>query len=543
MRGRADIDEPSTRAKWEKLDSRCAALLFTAFSFFYLLGLGGHIYTPDGTVMYRVAERLAFEGRLDAQPIEDWEDFGGTWVADSGGARRFYAKYGIGTSLAAVPMLWAGRLLLPLARERERGLFAQTPPPFEFQAGDSSRVLASPRGLYYPVDRAHFQEAFLAFAATWLNALVVAGVVTGIFRCARLLGYSTQACLGLAAVSGLASPLWHYSKEFFSEPLGAFGVIWFLYFVVKASTGPTTPLWGWAGGMLGVSILAKPAHVVLLLPATVPLAWHWSRLERREAFGGALRFALGLGATAAIALAYNAARFGSPFETGYGRELGEWTTPLWEGIRGLLASPGRGLFIYAPAVVLSLLMMPRFATRAPELAAFGALSLLTLVLFYARWYMWEGGWCWGPRFLVPILPAVLLPLAVLFERPPVRSAGRLAVAVILAASFVVALSGVVVGYHEYCRWLKFEYDCNEAQYAAMGITHYYDMMRWKLAFSPLIQYWIFPVKDYFLLPHALRSPGLVMGLFVTWGVGLAVSLVGLVRCLRRRDVAGVATHE
>jgi len=27
------------------------------------------------------------------------------------------------------------------------------------------------------------------------------------------------------------------------------------------------------------------------------------------------------------------------------------------------------------------------------------------LLFYARWWAWYGGNSWGPRFLVPVLPA------------------------------------------------------------------------------------------------------------------------------------------
>ncbi len=518
-------------------DRRLARALFAAFTFFYLLGLGGHIYTPDGTIMFGVARRVAFEGRLEAQPIPGWEDFGGVWVVDSSGASRFYSKYGIGTSLGAVPLLWLGRALLPLACEGERGLFAGDPRYFEFET-DSSLTLVSPRGIYYPVDRTHFDAAFLAFVATWLSALVAAGTVAGLFCTGRALGYSPGASLTVAAVLSVASPLWHYSKEFFSEPLGALGVTWFVCFMVRASRGGRARDWALSATMMGVAILAKPAHAILLLPAVVPLGWHWSQLGRDTASRAVGFFLLGLAGATSIGAAYNVARFGSPLETGYGNELLEWTTPLWEGVRGLLVSPGRGLFLYAPATILGVVTLPRFAARAPTIAAFVALSLLAFVLFYARWYMWEGGWCWGPRFLIPILPLLLLPLLCLFEEPPKNRIARAIVATILGLSFVVACSGVIVGYHEYCRWLTFEFASNRARYEAMGLTHYYDMMRWKWAFSPLLQYWVFPIKDYFLLPHALRNPGLVLALFAAWGVGLAVSLVVLVRCARSAGLSG-----
>ena len=36
--------------------------------------------------------------------------------------------------------------------------------------------------------------------------------------------------------------------------------------------------------------------------------------------------------------------------------------------------------------------------------------LLTALYFvvYAKWYMWHGGYSWGPRFLVPVIPFVSL---------------------------------------------------------------------------------------------------------------------------------------
>jgi len=180
-------------------------------------------------------------------------------------------------------------------------------------------------------------------------------------------------------------------------------------------------------------------------------------------------------------------------------------------------------------LILSVLAFPRFVRRQPALGVFVALGMCVLTIFYARWHMWEGGWCWGPRFLLPIVPILLLPLTEFLESPPHHRAGRIAIITLIAVSFLVALSGVIVNYHDYCSWLRFEFELNPGQFASKGPNGYYELMRWNWSFAPVVRYWAFPMKDYFLLRHALEFPGLVLGLFGVFMTGFLVSVVGLWR--------------
>ena len=53
--------------------------------------------------------------------------------------------------------------------------------------------------------------------------------------------------------------------------------------------------------------------------------------------------------------AYGVARFGTPFETGYGAQAtaAAFTTPLLVGLYGLLLSSGKGVAWFAPALWLA----------------------------------------------------------------------------------------------------------------------------------------------------------------------------------------------
>ena len=91
---------------------------------------------------------------------------------------------------------------------------------------------------------------------------------------------------------------------------------------------------------------------------------------------------------------------------------GSW---LSYGLRGLLVSPGKGLLITTPPVILAGLgFVPFFRRyRAEALAVVGL--FLTLVLFYSTRRGWHGGACWGPRYLLPAMPLLMLPVGAAFD--------------------------------------------------------------------------------------------------------------------------------
>ena len=118
------------------------------------------------------------------------------------------------------------------------------------------------------------------------------------------------------------------------------------------------------------------------------------------------------------------------------------------GVVGLLTSPGRGLMIYFPLWLLVLPSIRLFsATRRIELT-FIVLSVATLVGLYATWHQWEGGICWGPRFLLPAIPLLVVPIASLFSTWRTRPGVRIASCLVIGLSVAVAFSGTLVNYFE-----------------------------------------------------------------------------------------------
>lgn len=144
--------------------------------------------------------------------------------------------------------------------------------------------------------------------------------------------------------------------------------------------------------------------------------------------------------------AYNIARYGTLLHFGYAGE--SFSTSLLEGLYGLLASPGRGLLYYslptAAAVVLSIRGVAIWRNSAAARDAMALLLFGSYLLLYARWGSFEGGWCWGPRFLIPFIPLVHVALLALLPRFRV-------------AFYSVCAAGLLVNAWEYClEWGPYE---------------------------------------------------------------------------------------
>jgi hypothetical protein len=159
-------------------------------------------------------------------------------------------------------------------------------------------------------------------------------------------------------------------------------------------------------------------------------------------------------------LAYNVVRTGSPFQIGY--PAGVTGTALFAerilvGLWGLFLSPGKSLLLYAPPLLIALAAAPRLLRHGAR--DWGWAALLTIgpvVLFYARTTFWHGDWCWGPRYMVFVVPVLFLP-AVLWadlairRRGPAARAWQGVAAVVLAGGLAVQVLGSAFHWDHFLR--------------------------------------------------------------------------------------------
>jgi hypothetical protein len=92
--------------------------------------------------------------------------------------------------------------------------------------------------------------------------------------------------------------------------------------------------------------------------------------------------------------------------------FGVFGTPLYYGLALNLFSPFRGLLFFCPILILGVAGLVKMI-RAPGEVGYDGVFLLAifcgLVFPYSKWYDITGGISFGPRFLIPSIPFLLIP--------------------------------------------------------------------------------------------------------------------------------------
>lgn len=171
-------------------------------------------------------------------------------------------------------------------------------------------------------------------------------------------------------------------------------------------------------------------------PTAVPAAVIVALAARRLGWRGVVALAAGALPPLALLGAYNAACFGSPWTLSSAAEAHPefaglashglfgigW--PTTSGLATLLLSSDRGLLVWAPVLLVALLA-PFASPRRPTVEALAPAAALLLVM--SGYPNAHGGWFPGPRYLLPVLPLLVVPLASGLERVTSRPWSRVAV--------------------------------------------------------------------------------------------------------------------
>jgi hypothetical protein len=233
-------------------------------------------------------------------------------------------------------------------------------------------------------------------AAVACTALVTVAALA--FFCLLIRGYlAADAQLWPAtAAAFLGTPLWPYARTLYCEPyLAAFAIGAYALALRRSA-------YFLAGMLLALGITMKPPFVLLALPL-VGCAY------RRVGVPAILRLGLPLTIAVLWVLSSNYWMHGS-----FSRSPIQWAPGNFStGAAGLLWSRAHGLLPMVPAVLPVTAAWPTFLRRHP----LDALALLSACGLYfalmAKWIAWDGGACYGPRMIVPILPLFFTAAAVM----------------------------------------------------------------------------------------------------------------------------------
>ena len=278
----------------------------------------------------------------------------------------------------------------------------------------------------------------------WLARYNFILFVVGLFIISMLLkdrvdrGLIRKFFIILIAGSMFSNHLSSYYGEVFTVMLVGVGI-------VAAVIGPR--LGGWIAVVLGV--INTPSAIIGL--GFVAL--------RQMAAHKRLRYALAIVAAAGLIAAENLIRRGNPLNAGYENDFGFVTVmpysgkpgfsyPIFFGLLSILFSFGKGLFFFAPGLLLPvrsrLLRIGQERKSDPySVYVLWMAFLVGLVLTYAHWWAWYGGWFWGPRFLLFASIPASFALATRLQYRDNSFIANLFILLVLALSVWVGINGAV----------------------------------------------------------------------------------------------------
>ena len=301
---------------------------------------------------------------------------------------RYYSPYGLAHPLYSVPFYLAGR-------------FAEVQLGFGVGRSEAVRKAAFVMG-----------SAVAAALTVWITFLFAF----------RLSGHG-RASVTVAFALAFGTLLWPYAKYGFNAPLATLTVAGGVYATWTAMRTGRDGLLVVAGACFGAAMLVR---FELALAAIVAGLWAAAELQLapRRVLRVFMLMAAPFGVAVAVMLAYNAARFGNIWDSGYLRDAGatfNTSDRVWEGFAGLLVSPGRSFFLYSPVALAGVVALAGWFKRDRSTALLLSGVPITLFAFYASLLYWDADRSYGPRYLLPLLPFVVLPL-VSWAAEPARAA-------------------------------------------------------------------------------------------------------------------------
>lgn len=221
----------------------------------------------------------------------------------------------------------------------------------------------------------------------------------------------------------LFTPVFAYAGAFYGHQLSAALLFGAFFLIFTASGLLSTRRLLLIGFFLGYSVATEYPTVLIAGILYLYLLYRMVRSERWPRLGWAVLS----GALVIVGwMVYNTAIFGGPLKLGYSFSE-QWLTehqtgfmsltwPHWEALWGITFGLFRGLFPLSPLLllaVLGLILWWRSGQYRPEWWV-ALSSILVMFIFNACSIMWWGGYAVGPRYLLPMLSFLALPIIFVF---------------------------------------------------------------------------------------------------------------------------------
>ncbi len=403
------------------------ASLYVFFLSAFLLTAGGRIASSDETAFFLETQSLVEHGTL---AIPDSIVSNGSYGKDG----RFYVGGGLGYTLLSVPFYAAGKAAV--------------------------HVLPIPEA---------YRTFILKGSLSLTNQFVCALIGVLFFAFARRLGYSSRLSFFLTAALLFSTNLFPYAKSSMREPLITLCLLAAAYGLFVFKTERKKRYLHLAGWALFYLLNTKISFLIILPVFAVYFIMIWDRgVFRTHGMRGVGRlFAnpsfwrdgmiliVWIVAAGVVIVVYNYAQFGDIFSSGYTHKPQPFNYPLWRGLYGLLLSPGKSFFLYAPMTLMIFAAAVPWSRKFPGEAVLAGLLTLVMLILHAKYFAWAGDGSWGPRYLIPLIPFLILPAGEVIQNSleQRKKIVKFAAIFLSAVGLVIQIGGLSVYLGSYLRYI------------------------------------------------------------------------------------------
>jgi len=419
--------------------------------------------------------------------------------------------------------------------------------PGEAQVEPGMPLLAAP--VYWLAN--NFNGIGNAQATLLFNGMVTALTAGLVYLYIRQLGFGAPTALVGGLAFGLSSLAWPYTKTFFREPLHMATLFATAYSLLRfrdAAVDRRRSAVGWLALTLGLAILSlftKESAVYalpLLLLILVPQLKNLRNARLNWWLIGAVCVAGVLGILGGFWI-FDRYFVSNRFEV-WGRlhqMLNNFNIAL-PGIYGFLFSPGKSIFIFSPPLVLALaapLLGPR--EKRWDVSWPLILTLVSIVVYaLVRGTLWWGGTNWGPRYMLPMTPFLMLAATPAIDAALQSGKWRykLSLLALLIVGALVQIGGVALKIGNYYDWI-----------ASVKPDGAWTLGLWDPYYSAALSHWRLLLSGTYKIDFAWLQalpegpawllPALVVPLIVAFAASLVYGLTRLTQTpLKRRVMFG-----
>jgi hypothetical protein len=262
-----------------------------------------------------------------------------------------------------------------------------------------------------------------------LAAVLIYLIARGYLAERRAVVLALLFALGTSVFSIAARALWQHTWSILLLTLT-------IYMLERARQLPS--LAAWAGIPVAISYAIRPTNALLVVVFTLYVAFR----HRRQLPG----YLLAAAPVAAVFFIGNWSiyhRLFSDYQTSMAVSMPDFSRGL-EALAGNLISPARGLLIFTPVFLFSIVSLAKRSWTSPLAPWLAALLLVHFLVVSLCTTVWWAGHTYGPRYLSDMIPILILGLIPILQRWEVTSS------VLRIAFAALALAGL--GIHQRGGW-------------------------------------------------------------------------------------------